>query len=103
MDGTVVPDLFPIRATGVSTEPIRLAAKAFLASLTDDQVAALSFPVDDIEWRQWSNVDGYGRVLRPRPRRRSAPPPDPLAAPTPEAVRAPKSRRASSTSWSAVC
>src|SRR5690606_2841372 len=29
-DGTVVPGLFPIRATGVTTEPVRIAAETFL-------------------------------------------------------------------------
>ena len=33
-DGTLVPGLFPLRATGVSTEPVRHAADTFLASLT---------------------------------------------------------------------
>jgi hypothetical protein len=31
-DGTVEPGLFSIGSTGVSTEPVRLAAEAFLAS-----------------------------------------------------------------------
>ena len=33
----VTPGLFEIRSTGVSTEPVRRAADAFLASLTDAQ------------------------------------------------------------------
>ena len=33
-DGTVKPGLFAIKSTGVSTEPVRKAADAFLASLT---------------------------------------------------------------------
>ena len=35
-NGTVEPGLFPIRSTGVSTEPVRKAAVAFLAALTAD-------------------------------------------------------------------
>src|SRR4029079_17998147 len=31
------PGLFPIRATGVSTEPLRAAAEAFIATLTPAQ------------------------------------------------------------------
>ncbi|MEL6672081.1 MAG: DUF3500 domain-containing protein [Bacteroidota bacterium] len=49
--------LFPIQATGVSTQPIVAAARAFLQSLDADQQAAVSFPVDDEEWRRWCNVD----------------------------------------------
>jgi len=60
-DGEVVPDLFPIRATGVSTAPVREAAEAFLAGLTPDQREASTFPVDDIAWRKWSNTSGYQR------------------------------------------
>lgn len=53
----VTPGLFPIRATGVSTAPVRMAAEAFLASLTPAQVLRTLFPLDDDEWRRWSNVD----------------------------------------------
>ncbi len=53
----VTPDLFPVKATGVSTEPIRLAADAFLASLTPTQSIRTVFAIDDSEWRRWSNVD----------------------------------------------
>ena len=56
-DGTVRPGLFAIRATGVSTEPVRAAAAAFLAALTPEQRAATTFPVDDDEWRKWMNQD----------------------------------------------
>ncbi len=55
--------LFPIRATGVSTEPIRQAADAFLALLTPAQLLRTQFVVDDTEWRRWSNVDN-GIYLR---------------------------------------
>jgi Protein of unknown function (DUF3500) len=55
--GGVTPGLFPIRATGVSTEPVRAAAAAFLATLTQPQTLRTLFPADDDEWRRWSNVD----------------------------------------------
>ena len=55
-DGETQPGLFDIRATGVSTEPIREAAVAFLASLTPEQRDRTLFAVDDLEWRRWSNV-----------------------------------------------
>ncbi len=51
------PNLFTIRATGVSTEPVRAAADAFLATLTPAQSLRTVFAVDDDEWRRWSNVD----------------------------------------------
>ena len=49
--------LFPIRATGVSTAPIVKAANDFLDMLTPVQKEATTFPIDDQEWRKWSNVD----------------------------------------------
>lgn len=54
--GTVVPGLFPITKTGVSTQPIKAAAEAFLASLTPDQRSQVLFPVETVEWRKWSNI-----------------------------------------------
>jgi len=59
--GTVEAGLFPIRPTGVSTEPVRKAAEAFLAALTAEQKKKTTFPVDDIEWRRWMNVHRYTR------------------------------------------
>ena len=50
-------DLFPIRATGVSTKPIVESALAFLSTLTQAQKIKTQFAVDDPEWRKWSNVD----------------------------------------------
>ena len=60
-DGQVQPGLFSIRATGVTTEPVRGAAEAFLAALTPEQRGKTKFPVDDIEWRKWMNVHRYNR------------------------------------------
>src|SRR5262244_2238858 len=60
-DGNIVPGLFPISSTGVSTEPVRKAAGAFLASLTEEQRAKTTFPVDDPEWRKWMNQHFYVR------------------------------------------
>jgi Protein of unknown function (DUF3500) len=59
--GTVQPNLFPIRATGVSTGPVRDAATRFLASLTADQRGRTAFAADDLEWRDWNNVHRYAR------------------------------------------
>ncbi|MGH7811238.1 MAG: DUF3500 domain-containing protein, partial [Candidatus Binatia bacterium] len=55
-DGTVIPDLFSITSTGVSTAPIREAAEAFLAALTPAQRSRTLFPVDTNQWRNWSNI-----------------------------------------------
>jgi len=60
-DGEVIPDLFPVVSTGVSTKPVRVAAEKFIASLTDAQRAAALFDVADEEWRKWSNIDMYQR------------------------------------------
>lgn len=60
-DGNIVPGLFPIRSTGVSTAPVRKAADLFLASLADEQRARTTFQVDDSEWRKWMNQHFYVR------------------------------------------
>jgi hypothetical protein len=60
-DGTVVPGLFTIRRTGVSTAPVVSASQLFLDALSDSQRARTTFPVDDIEWRKWNNVHRYDR------------------------------------------
>jgi hypothetical protein len=60
-DGNVLPGMFKIQSTGVSTEPVRKAADALLASLTPDQRKAAKFPVDDPEWRKWMNQHFYVR------------------------------------------
>src|SRR5204862_7441226 len=60
-DGKVEPNLFSIRSTGVTTEPVKQAADAFLAALTAEQRAKTKFPVDDPEWRKWMNVHRYAR------------------------------------------
>ena len=60
-NGTVVPNLFPIRSTGVTTAPVRTAVAAFVASLSVDQRRRTVFPVDDVEWRKWANQHVYFR------------------------------------------
>ena len=60
-DGKVVPGLYPIRSTGVSTEPVQKAAAAFLEGLTEEQRKATVFPVEDDEWRKWMNPHFYIR------------------------------------------
>ena len=53
--------LFPIRSTGVSTEPVRMAAQDFLEALSPEQLAKTTYPVDDNEWRKWMNQHFYVR------------------------------------------
>lgn len=60
-NGAVEPHLFPLRSTGVSTEPVRRAANAFLAGLTEAQRTRTRFSVDDDEWRKWMNQHFYVR------------------------------------------
>jgi hypothetical protein len=60
--GVTAPDgrregLFPLVKTGVSTDGLVAAARAFLAALTPEQRARTVFPVDDSEWRRWCNID----------------------------------------------
>ncbi|HWA25173.1 MAG TPA: DUF3500 domain-containing protein [Lacunisphaera sp.] len=56
-NGEVLPGLFPVKATGVSTAPLVAAATAFIASLTPEQKLHTVFGVDSPEWRRWCNVD----------------------------------------------
>ena len=60
-DGRIVPDLFAIRSTGVSTAPVEKAATAFLRALTAEQRTRTLFAVDDDEWRKWMNQHFYVR------------------------------------------
>jgi hypothetical protein len=60
-NGTLEAGLYAIRSTGVSTEPVRKAAEAFLAALTAEQRSKTVFPVDDDEWRKWMNQHFYIR------------------------------------------
>ena len=60
-DGNVQPGLFTVRSTGVSTEPVRKAAEAFLSTLDPSQQQRTQFPVGDDEWRKWMNQHFYLR------------------------------------------
>jgi len=59
--GTIEPGLFPIKASGVSTRPVREAADRFLQALTPEQRAKTAYAVDDEEWLKWNNVHRYAR------------------------------------------
>lgn len=60
-NGEIEPNLFAIRSTGVSTEPVRRGADAFLASLSPARRQATTFPIDADEWRKWMNQSFYVR------------------------------------------
>ena len=60
-NGAIAPGLFAVKSTGVSTEPVRKAADAFLTALSASQRTATQFKVDDPEWRKWMNQDFYVR------------------------------------------
>ena len=60
-NGELVKGLFPVRSTGVSTAPVRVAAEKFLAALGEEQRRKTQFPVDDLEWRKWMNPHFYVR------------------------------------------
>ena len=60
-NGTIVPNLYGITSTGVSTSGVTKAASAFLAALTADQRTRTAFPLDDDEWRKWMNQHFYVR------------------------------------------
>ena len=59
--GTIEAGLFPIKATGVYTRPVRESAQRFLQALTIDQQTRTTFAVDDEEWLKWNNVHRYAR------------------------------------------
>jgi hypothetical protein len=60
-NGSVLPNLYEIAPTGVSTEPVRNAASKFIESLTSVQLTRAMYPVDDIKWRKWMNQHFYAR------------------------------------------
>ena len=60
-NGQVMPGLFTIRQTGVSTSPVRVAAQALLNGLSAAQRGKASFSIDDREWRVWINTPAPAR------------------------------------------
>jgi hypothetical protein len=55
-DGNVVPGLYPIRSTSISTAPILDSARAWLTSLSAEQRQQAMFSVGHDNWRRWSNI-----------------------------------------------
>jgi hypothetical protein len=52
-----IDNLFPIKATNVTTAPIVEAANQFLKGLKPEQYEHTMFDISDQEWRMWCNVD----------------------------------------------
>ncbi len=59
--GQIVPNIYSVESTGISTEPIRQAANSFIAALSNHQNQKALFPVNSDEWRRWSNIHRYPR------------------------------------------
>jgi Protein of unknown function (DUF3500) len=60
-NGKVIPGLFEISPSGVSTEPVRNAAEKFISLLNNVQLARTMFPVGDVQWQKWMNQHFYPR------------------------------------------
>lgn len=58
-DGKVVPGLFHVEKTGVSTKPIKDAAEAYITSLTPEQRSTGLFDAEHAMWRGWSNIHPF--------------------------------------------
>jgi Protein of unknown function (DUF3500) len=59
IDGSVVPGLFPLRTTGVSTDPVRRAASEFLDVLDSYQRQQVLFDLSSDAWRRWWNIHPF--------------------------------------------
>ena len=53
----IIEGLFPVQDNGLSTASLAEAGASFLATLSDIHLSRAQFPIDDPEWRNWSNVD----------------------------------------------
>ncbi len=61
-DGAPVPDLYSIAGPeGESNAPLVTAANAFLDSLTREQADLATFEMEDVKWRNWTNVRSIDR------------------------------------------
>jgi hypothetical protein len=58
-DGAIVPGLYPLQTTGVSTDPIRRAAIEFLGVLDPSQREQASFGIGSDAWRRWWNIHPF--------------------------------------------
>jgi hypothetical protein len=58
-DGQPVPGLFSLQPTGVSTQPLKEAAEAFLAALDPQRRKDARFALDDGAWLRWNNTHPF--------------------------------------------
>src|SRR5436305_3412126 len=58
-DSAIVPGLYPLQTTGVSTEPMRRAAIEFLEALDSGQRQQVSFEITSDAWRRWWNIHPF--------------------------------------------
>ena len=58
-NGQPLPGLFPVTRTGVSTQPIKDAAGAYLGALSGELRAQAQLPIDAPEWMTWSNISPF--------------------------------------------
>ncbi|MYC28893.1 MAG: DUF3500 domain-containing protein [Chloroflexi bacterium] len=68
-DGQVKPGLYSLQQTGLSTDVMKGAAEAWLASLDASQRDAARFTMDSDAWRRWSNIHVFlmrhGAMMEP--------------------------------------
>jgi hypothetical protein len=55
----IEPGLFPITRSGVSTDAMRTAARAFLGTLSESETQRVRFPIVSDVWRRWNNMHPY--------------------------------------------
>ncbi|BCF83298.1 hypothetical protein RQCS_28430 [Rhodococcus qingshengii] len=55
-DGLVIDGLYPLTDTGLSTEPVAIAARRFLELLDHETRAGAVLPIDSTAWRGWINA-----------------------------------------------
>jgi Protein of unknown function (DUF3500) len=55
-NGKVVPDLYSLQPGRAPTRAMVKAANELLANLSDQQRAAMKFPIDSHQWRSWNNT-----------------------------------------------
>ena len=58
-DGSLIPGLYPLIRTGISTEPIRRAALDLLALLNAEERQRIQFAIDSEAWRRWWNIHPF--------------------------------------------
>lgn len=58
-NGNVLNNLFPSGKTGVSSQAIVDAGRAFLASLDDDTRRQAMLPMESEAWREWCNIHPF--------------------------------------------